>query len=358
MIQSRSDRGQPAIDPVATNALGVAMIGLGLAVKPHALSLHDLTHKIDFVGGFSPSEARRNSFRQSYGLPVIDTLEALLADPRISAVMILTPPRTHGTLVERVARAGKHILLEKPLDVNLAGARNIVEMADECGVKLGVVFQQRFRVGVRTLHQILADGDLGDVIHASASIRWWRGADYYAQPGRGMLARDGGGVLLTQAIHTLDALLHLVGPALEVSARCLTSGLRAIDTEDVACATVRYANGAVGVIDATTTAYPGYPERIEIVGTRGSAMLEAESLVVHRPGKYELRMEGSREGGGGADPMAFSHAAHRALIEDFADSIRSNRDPLSSGLSALTVHALIDAILTSSATGQAVTVNR
>jgi predicted dehydrogenase len=338
------------------NRVGVAMIGLGLAVKPHALALRDLAQRIDFLGGFSPSETRRSAFHRQYDLPVFDSLDALLADPRVQAILILTPPRTHAAVAAQAVRAGKHILLEKPVDVNLDGARRTVEAVASAGLKLGVVFQHRYRGAVLTLRDLLAQGEIGEIISASASVRWWRGPDYFAQPGRGILARDGGGVLLTQAIHTLDVLLNLVGPAEEVTASCKTSALRAIDTEDVACATVRYRCGALGVIDATTVAYPGYPERVEIAGTRGSAVLEAGRLLVHRAGKASMDIAGSSQGGGGADPMAFSHEPHRALLEDFVDAIQTGREALASGRSALPVHALIDAILESSRIRQPVKV--
>jgi predicted dehydrogenase len=151
----------------------------------------------------------------------------------------------------------------------------VVTAVEAEGKKLGVVFQHRFRSGAAKLRGLLADKALGDLLSVSCSVRWWRSAEYYAQPGRGMLERDGGGVLLTQAIHTLDVMLDLAGPAQRVSAICRTSAMRSIDSEDIACAAVEFRNGAVGVIDATTTAYPGYPERIEFAGTLGSAVLEA-----------------------------------------------------------------------------------
>jgi predicted dehydrogenase len=169
-----------------------------------------------------------------------------------------------------------------------------------------------------------------------------------------MRARDAGGVLLTQAVHTLDLLLDLVGPAASVAAQCRTSKLRPIDTEDVACAAVTYANGAIGVIDATTVAYPGYPERIEIAGTRGSALIEAEKLTVHRHDAPVLEIAGSASGGGGADPMAFSHEPHKRLIEEFLDAVSAGRPPRVTGRSALAVHALIDAMLESSRTRAAI----
>jgi predicted dehydrogenase len=331
--------------------LGIGVIGLGMAVKPHALAFNDLAERLDFVGGYSPSAERRQGFRETYGLPTVDSMDALLRNSRVDVVVILTPPRTHAELAIQAAKAGKHVLLEKPVDVSLEAAREVVAAVEREGRRLGVVLQHRYRPGARALRGLLGEGALGDLLSVSASIRWWRSAEYYAQPGRGIHARDGGGVLLTQAIHTLDLMLNLAGPAQRVSAVCRTSPLRKIDTEDIACAVVNYRNGAAGVIDATTVAYPGYPERIEFAGTGGSAVIEGERLVVNRPGQAPFQLDGSTAGGGGADPMAFSHEPHRRVIEDFLDAVTEGREPLASGRSALPVHALIDAVLESSAAG-------
>jgi predicted dehydrogenase len=173
-----------------------------------------------------------------------------------------------------------------------------------------------------------------------------------------MKARDGGGVLLTQAIHLLDLMLDLAGPASRVTAFCRTSPLRKVDTEDTASAAVEFAGGAVGVVDATTVAYPGFTERLELAGTLGSAVLEGERLTLQRKGAPVEVIDGSTAGGGGADPMAFSHEPHRRLIEDFVDAVREGRQPLASGRSALAVHALIDAMLDSSARSRPVEVVR
>lgn len=336
--------------------LGVGVIGLGLAVKPHALALRDLAEKAAFIGGYSPSAERRAAFTHTYGLPTVDSVEALLDDPQVHAVLVLTPPRTHTDIALRAVQAGKHVLLEKPVDVDLPRSRALVEDVERAGRTLGVVFQHRFRQGPMALRKLLCERALGELVSVSASIRWWRSAEYFAQPGRGMKARDGGGVLLTQAIHTLDLLLDLVGPATSVMAQCRTSKLRSIDTEDVACAAVTYASGAVGVIDANTVAYPGYAERIEIAGTAGSAVIEAEKLIVQRPGHLLLEISGSSAGGGGIDPMAFSHEPHKRLIEDFLDAVAAGRAPQVTGRNALAVHALIDAFLASSAAGARVPV--
>lgn len=328
--------------------IGIGIIGLGMAVKPHMLALRDLHDDVDLIGGFSPTATRRGEFSKAWGVPTFDSLDALLDDQRVAAVLVCTPPRTHAELALRAARAGKHVLLEKPLDVDHPSARRLADGVEALGRTFGVVFQHRFRPGAIALREQLREWALGDLVSIAASIRWWRSFDYFAEPGRGTLARDAGGVLLTQAIHTLDLLLDLVGPVTRVMALVRSSPIRSIDTEDIACATVEYANGAVGVVDATTTAYPGYPERIEIAGTKGSALLEGERLALQRQGLPALNVEGATSGGGGADPMAFSHESHRRLWVDFLDASLAGRQPLASARSALRVHALIDTMLASS----------
>ena len=171
-----------------------------------------------------------------------------------------------------------------------------------------------------------------------------------------MKARDGGGVLLTQAIHTLDLFLSLTGPITQVAAMARTSPLRRIDTEDIAAAAVEFHNGAIGSIDATTVSFPGQPERIELACTKGTAILSVEDLTVHFIDGRVLHEAGSAAGGGGADPMAFSCAAHQAQIADFLDAVRNKRAPQCSGRDAVRVLGLIEAMLDSSKAGKAVTV--
>ncbi|HSD41969.1 MAG TPA: Gfo/Idh/MocA family oxidoreductase [Burkholderiales bacterium] len=329
----------------------VGIIGLGMALKPHALSLRDLADRVEVAAAFAPSGARRDEAAKTWSLPVVDSLDRILEDPSIDTVLVLTPPWTHTELVGQAARAGKHVLLEKPVEVNAQRAADIVATCERAGVRLAIVFQHRFRPAAIELAGLLRDGRLGKLLSASASIRWWRSPEYFAQPGRGTFARDGGGVLLTQAIHTLDLLLHLAGPAEEVMAYVDTSPLRAIDTEDVVAGAVRYGNGASGVIDATTVTFPGYPERIEIAGTLGSAVLEVETLTVNYMNGERFRRDGAAAGGGGMDPMAFSHEHHARALAEFLDAVDRQREPSNSGRSALHVQRLIDALLASAKRG-------
>lgn len=322
----------------------VGIVGLGMAVTPHAKSLLDLKYRVQVAYAFSPSVERRRKFAERFPFPQCDRLETILDDTAVDAVLVLTPPNTHLDVVERCAAAGKHVLLEKPLEVSTAKAEQLVNKTSL--VKLGVVLQHRFRPAAEKLREQL--NDLGKLVSASAAIPNWRPQSYYDQPGRGTRWRDGGGVLLTQAIHILDLFLSFVGEPLEVKSFVTTTPIHRMETEDLAVAAVRFKSGAIGTVHATTSAYPGFPERIELIGTRGTAQLEGTSLKVQIQDQPAFSFSSeSGAGGTGADPMAFPHDWHRGVLTDFLDSIEQNRDPRVSGAEALKVHRFIDRILQS-----------
>src|SRR5438105_2517279 len=324
----------------------VALVGLGMAVTPHAKSLNDLKSRAQVAYAYSPSAARRAKFAERFAFPLADRLETIIDDRSVDAVLILTPPNTHLELVERCARAGKHILLEKPLEITTARAERLVAACKN--VTLGIVLQHRFRPAAEKLHELIAAGRLGKLMSASAAIPNWRPQSYYDQPGRGTRARDGGGVLLTQGIHTLDLLTWFAGEAAEVKSYWATTPVHRMETEDLACAALRFENGALGVVHATTTAYPGFPERIELIGTHGSALLEGTALRAQFADGTSLEMKTESGGGGtGADPMAFPHDWHRGVLTDFLDAMEKHREPRSSGRETLKVHRLIERILNS-----------
>jgi UDP-N-acetyl-2-amino-2-deoxyglucuronate dehydrogenase len=322
----------------------VALVGLGMAVTPHARSLLDLKHRVQVAYAYSPSQERRRSFAERFPFPQCSQLDTILQDRTVDAVLLLTPPNTHLELVSRCTAAGKHVLLEKPLEISTARAEKLVKACRN--MKLGVVLQHRFRPAAEQLRERLHD--LGQIVSASAAIPNWRPQSYYDQPGRGTRARDGGGVLLTQGIHTLDLFLSYTGEAAEVKSFFATTPVHRMETEDLAVAAVRFKSGALGVVHATTSAYPGFAERIELIGTKGTALLEGTSLQMKfQDGKsFEMKTE-SGGGGTGADPMAFPHDWHRGVLEDFLDSIEKNREPRISGAEALKVHRFIDRILQS-----------
>ncbi len=223
----------------------IAIIGLGMAVTPHAKSLIDLKDRVEVAHAFSPSEARRKSFAEKFPFPLADSLDAILADKSIDCVEILTPPNTHLDLVRKCAAAGKHILLEKPLEITTERSAALVEAAANAGVTLGVMLQHRFRPAGLKLREMLRAGELGKIVNCSTVIRLWRPQSYYDVEGRGTKARDGGGVLITQGIHTLDLMLSLAGPIAEVRGYSTTSSVHRMETEDMVVAAVKFENGAL-----------------------------------------------------------------------------------------------------------------
>ena len=323
----------------------IAVIGLGLAVTPHAKSLLDLQDRVEVVAAVAPSAARREAFAKRFPFPTTGDVDAVLGDKSIAAVLILTPPNTHFDLASRAADAGKHILLEKPLEITTERSASLVRTVRRAGVRLGCVLQMRFRPAGRRLIELVDTGALGRLVSASLGVRWWRPQGYYNEPGRGTFSRDGGGVLITQAIHSLDLLLRLTGKVEEVRSLWGTTPVHQMESEDIVAAGVRYASGAIGTIDATTAAYPGFPERLQLVGTAGTAAMTGSALeLFFHDGKRET-MEAAGGTGGGADPMAFAHDAHRELIADFLDAIEEDRDPTVTGEQVLDVHRLIDRLL-------------
>ena len=335
----------------------VGIIGLGMALKPHLQSLEELSDRVEIVAGFTPSAERRKAFAAANRYPVADNLDAMLADKSIDVMFLLTPPMSHLDLVEKCAAAGKHVLLEKPIDFTSARGAQQVAAMNKAGKKFAIMLQHRFRDASRRLRETVASGELGALVSASASIRWWRTPDYFAQPGRGMKARDGGGVLITQAIHTLDLFQSLTGPISRVTAFAKTSPLRKIDTEDIVGGGIEFSNGAIGTIDATTVSYPGFPERIELACEKGTAVLNAETLDLYFKDGRHIHHEGAASKSGGADPMAFTNDAHKGLIVDFLDAIDGDREPMVSGAESLKVMRLIEALLRSAEQGKAATVD-
>jgi len=334
---------------------GIGIVGPGVAARPHALALQALADRVEVRGVYRRDAAKRRAFANQYDFPEAPSFEALLADPALDAVLILTPPNAREALVAAAAAAGKHVLMEKPVERTTAAAERIVTLCEAAEVRLGIVFQHRFRAGSQKLASLLADGALGPIATVMLNVPWWRPQSYYDERGRGSFAQDGGGVMLTQAIHSLDLMLSLLGPVAQVAALVGTSTLHRMETEDTVAAGWRFANGAIGGFMATTALYPGGAETLTIGAGRATATLAGGTLAIDwHNGRRETFGDPPGESGGGADRMAFPFDWHRGLIADFVDAVAAGHDPQSSGRTALEVHRLIDALLLSSREGRAV----
>jgi predicted dehydrogenase len=323
----------------------VALIGLGLGSEPHGKSLVDLAQRVDVKAVVSRTEVRMREVADRFGFAGTTDIDAVIADPAIVAVIVVTPADSHLDISERCLRAGKHVLVEKPLEVTVERAERLVAAGRHADRRLGVVLQHRFRPSSVRLRALINSGGLGSITAAWMLVPWWRPQAYYDEPGRGTMARDGGGVLMTQAIHTLDLFRSLVGVEAVLAAQAVTTEAHRMETEDYASALVRLGNGAPGTIIATTACHPGSPERIEIIGTQGSASLTGGALRISLldGGEEVLPAEGST--GSGAGVMSFRHDAHRAVLADFLDAIEQDRDPMVTGEEALASQRLIADIL-------------
>ncbi|MFN4100347.1 MAG: Gfo/Idh/MocA family protein, partial [Pararhodobacter sp.] len=214
-----------------------------------------------------------------------------------------------------------------------------------------------FRPAGMRAAELIGMGALGKITGCSTTIRLWRPQAYYDEPGRGSFARDGGGVLISQGIHTLDLMLSLAGTVETVTGFATTTPVHRMETEDMVCAAARFASGAIGVIDATTAAYPGFHEEIVVAGDKGTLALRGgELLAQFQDGSIERVESEIAAGGTGADPMAFPHDFHRAVMADFVTAIRQDREPRVTGAEALRVHRLIDALIETGRTGAPVQV--
>ena len=337
--------------------LRIAIVGLGMVAPAHARSLMDLSDRVEVVHAYSPDAIHRDAFAKRFPFPVCNDLGTILEDESVEAVEVLSPASTHRDVALACARAGKHVLVEKPLEITTERAVELVEGCRSAGVKLGVVLQQQFRQPSVRLGDVIASGQLGAIVGCATSIRFWRPQSYYDEPGRGSYARDGGGVLISQAIHTLDLMLSFAGPVTAVTGFANTTPVHRMETEDMVCAAMRFANGAFGTVEATTAAYPGFPEEIVLTCEKGTAVLRGnEMLVQFQDGRKEHIETDNLASGTGSDPMAFPHDYHRSVIADFVDAIRTDRDPAITGEEALKVHRLIDALIETGRTGALVNV--
>jgi predicted dehydrogenase len=325
--------------------IGLAIIGLGNALAPHAKAVLDLSDRARVVHAVARNAEQRKAAAERYGFSTGDDATAAIADPRVDAVLVLTPTNSHLQIAEAAFAAGKHVLCEKPLETTVERGERLVAAGRRADRRLAVMLQLRFRAASRRLKTLLDDGALGEIQAASMTVPWWRGQAYYDEPGRGTRERDGGGVLITQAIHTLDLFRWFAGISSVDAAMVRTSSLHRMETEDYATALVRLGNGAPGTIIATVAAFPGGPEQIVLIGSKGTARMDGSNLRVSFLDGTEDVVQDAGGSGSGSGFMAFSHEPHKAVINDFLDAIEQERDPAIPGEEAVATQCVIDAII-------------
>lgn len=344
-------------EPLNTHCPGIALIGAGMIAERHVMALSGLRDRVRLTTVLSRHPERAQPLAEAYEGPAprfTDQLSAILDDPGTTTVIMATPPSVRLSLITELASAGKHILLEKPIARNLEEAEHVVDCCEKAGVTLAILFQHRVRASSLAAREWLDSGRLGRVGHVEVAIPLWRDQSYYDELGRGTYARDGGGVLLTQGIHTLDLMLSLTGSVSRVQAMTATTPLHQMEAEDLAVAGLHFTSGAVGSVVASTATFPHGRETITLHAEKGSMRIQAEVLTIHwRDGSVEQH-PAQDDASGSPGRQTPKHEWHQAVITDFLDAVVHDRKPLVSGREGLAAHALISAIETSSRTGMAV----
>lgn len=342
--------------------LGFAIVGTGMIAGFHARAIAAVPGaQLRAVSNLTVERAR--AFAAKFGGEGMSTLTALLARADVDVVCVTTPSGNHGEVAIAALRAGKHVFCEKPLEITPARIDAMIAAAERAGRVLAPVFQYRFGAGAQQLKRALAAQRFGRLALCSAYVKWWRDPGYYRTSNwKGTTALDGGGVLMNQAIHAIDLLQWLAGMPVRVSGRVATRA-HAIEVEDTASAWLEFPGGALGVIEAATSCYPGTSLRLEFSGEKGTAILENDRLVkwefaVQQPEDEAVRRGGdSRIGGGAADPKAISVEGHRALVADLVDAIKHGRPTAIPAREARNAVAIIHAIYQSSQTAQPIALN-
>jgi UDP-N-acetyl-2-amino-2-deoxyglucuronate dehydrogenase len=342
-----------------SGSLGFGFIGAGAIAHFHARAVA-AANGGRLVGVMSRTRASAEKFAATHGIGfATDDLGQLLAQPGLDAVCITTPSALHRVPALAAIRAGKHLMIEKPLDATVEGTDHILNAAQAAGVRVGSIFQARFSDAARQLKSAVDAARFGRIGLASCYVKWNRTAAYY-NGWKGKIAEDGGGAVINQAIHGIDLLQWFAGMPVEVFA-WTTTRVHAIESEDTSVAALKFASGAFGTIEASTALWPGFARRIEICGEHGSAVMDDDDIVrwefrVAQPEDEAIRRarENSAKGSGSANPMAINFEGHLRQIQDFIDGIRERRPFFIEGAEARKAVALVRAIYDSAASGQPV----
>jgi UDP-N-acetyl-2-amino-2-deoxyglucuronate dehydrogenase len=328
--------------------VGFAILGAGMIAEYHAKAIAANAEngaRLVAVGHYDPQ--RFAEIEQRFGVPCRAEAE-LLSDPRVDVLCICTPSGQHAGQAIAAAWAGKHVLVEKPIATRVADADAMIAACQENHVTLGVAFQSRTKPMFQRIHAAIQAGELGELTLGLVNLPYYRAQSYYDQAAwRGTWALDGGGVLMNQGIHQVDLLAWYMGDPVAVRSHALTLG-RQIEVEDTLCASLRFANGALAAVNATTTAAPGFPPRLEIYGTLGGVQMEGDAVMRwwSQDGQRQPESASAQpsSGGAGADPRGISVAGHSALVSDFMGALRDGRPPLVDGLEGRRSLAIVTSI--------------
>jgi predicted dehydrogenase len=345
--------------------LGFAIVGCGMIARFHARALAEVPGaRLAALVSRSADSASKMKADLKLDADVYTSLADALDQPDVHVIIITTPSGAHHDPAVQAAQAGRHVVVEKPLEITAARCDAIIEACDKAGVQLCTIFPSRFGDANVELKKAVDSGRFGRLTLGETTCKWWRSQAYYDEGGwKGTQALDGGGALMNQAIHNVDLLQWMMGPVEQITGFTAMLAHERIEVEDTAVACLRFASGALGVIQATTSVHPGLPKTIAVHGDRGTVVIEQDDVL-----RWEFAGESKEDdairrrfaqktgaSGGSSNPAAISHQGHARQLQDFAEAIRTGRKPLVDGCEGRKAVAIIEAIYQSAKTGRAVT---
>jgi predicted dehydrogenase len=347
-----------------TQQIGFAIVGCGMVARFHGRALAQVPGA-RLVALVSRTAANAQKLADELGarVDIATDLESVLARPDLHAIIVTTPSGAHMEPAVAAANAGKHVVVEKPLEITLGRCDRIIEACARNNVKLCTIFPSRFADANQALKAAVDAGRFGRLALGETTCKWWRPQSYYDEGGwKGTKALDGGGALMNQAIHNVDLLCWMMGPVTHVTAFSATLAHELIDVEDTAVACLRFAHGALGVIQAATSAYPGLPKTIAIHGDQGRVVIEQDDVLLWEFAQESVedieikRRFAQKTGtsGGAGNPAAISHVGHTRQLADFVEAIRTGRTPLVDGREGRKAVEVVLAVYQSASTGKTV----
>ena len=343
-----------------------AIVGAGMIASFHLKALSEIPDtRVVAVVDSVPAALERFKEKNNIQVDTYTSLEPALARKDVDIVIVSTPSGAHMEPAVAAAEAGKHVVVEKPLEVTLERCDRVINACDKNKVKLCTIFPSRFADSNRTLKAAVDAGRFGRLTLGETTCKWWRTQQYYDQGGwRGTKKLDGGGAMMNQAIHNVDLLLWMMGRVKQVTGFIDLLAHERIEVEDTAVACLRFESGALGVIQATTSVYPGYPKTIAIHGDKGSAVIEQEDVLrwdftPESPEDQKVKERFAQKvgaSGGSSDPSAISHVGHTRQLSDFLESIKTGKPALVDGREGRRAVEAILAVYESAATGRVVTI--
>jgi len=330
------------------------MIGTGAISHKHAQVYRNIGFELTVCTDIYEPGGRK--FAEQYGCEFVRSYEEVCRHPKVDYVDVCTFPDFRLEPVEACARAGKHVQVQKPIATTLETARAMIETARRGNIVLGVVSQHRFDDSSLFLRRAISAGRLGTLLECDAYVKWFRSAEYYSRPIKGSWKTEGGGALINQAIHQIDILRWLAGPVRELYGAWQLGARHRIESEDVVNAVLKFASGATGVIQAATAFWPGYPERTEFHGTKGTAVMTGDKLTTWdvEDDEGEPAPVAHEVMSGASEPMAISLEPFERQFRDFAEAIEKGRRPLVGGEEGYEALEIVEAVYRSCRTGDKV----